>query len=201
MQWSLKVRTTERKKPRKRYLPLWKRTGVYMRLSILAAVFYLGCYKLTTERVTLPQRKADKSDNKSSGGIGKTLKELASCAPLLIIIGIALLLLIGSLLTSTMNTYLYKDYFNNTSVMALYSLSSTVAMILMAPIASKLAGKFGKKEVCSAGMLVTTVIFLALWLIRVQSPMIFIAILFVSNMGMGLMSMLTWAFIGDVIDY
>ncbi len=166
--------------------------------GIFAMVFYLGCYKLTTERVTLPQQKNDK---KSNAGIGKTLKELVSCGPLLVIIGIALLLLIGSLLTSTMNTYLYKDYFNNTSVMALASLTSTVAMLLMAPVASKLAGRFGKKEVCSVGTLISTVIFLALWLLRVQSPMAFIAMLFVSNLGMGLMSMLTWAFIGDVIDY
>lgn len=111
--------------------------------GIFAMVFYLGCYKLTTERVTLPQQKNDK---KSNAGIRKTLKELVSCGPLLVIIGIALLLLIGSLLTSTMNTYLYKDYFNNTSVMALASLTSTVAMLLMAPVASKLAGRFGKRK-------------------------------------------------------
>lgn len=71
----------------------------------------------------------------------------------------------------------------------------------MAPVASKLAGKFGKKEVCSVGLLIATVVYLSLWVLRVKSPMVFIAMLFVSNLGMGLMSMLTWAFMGDVIDY
>lgn len=166
--------------------------------GILAAVFYLSCYKLTTERVAPPQHKNEAKDKVS---IGKTLKELVSCGPLLIIIGIALLLLIGSLLTSTMNTYLFKDYFNNTAVMSLAVLASTVAMILMAPIASKLAGRFGKKEVCSAGMLIATIMYLGLWLMRVASPMVYIIMYFISNIGLGLMSMLTWAFIGDVIDY
>ncbi len=175
-----------------------KVTLVAVIYGILSAVFYLGCYKLTTERV---QIQVQKSDKKEGTGIGTTLKQLVSCGPLLVIIGIALLLLIGSLLTSTMNTYLYKDYFNNTSVMALASLTSTLAMLIMAPVASKLAGKFGKKEVCSVGTLLAAVMFLLLWVLRVKSPMAFIGMIFISNIGMGLMSMLTWAFIGDVIDY
>ncbi len=100
-----------------------------------------------------------------------------------------------------MNTYLYKDYFNNTQIMALASLTSTLSMLLMAPLASKLAGKFGKKEVCSAGVLLSAVIFIALWILRIKSPMVFIVLIFISNIGMGLMSMLTWAFLADVIDY
>ena len=31
--------------------------------------------------------------------------------------------------------------------------------------------------------------------------MVFIVLIFISNIGMGLMSMLTWAFLADVIDY
>lgn len=166
--------------------------------GVLAAVFYLACYKLTTERVQIQAEKV--SENKSVG-IGETLKQLAGCKPLLVIIGIAILLLIGSLLTSTMNTYLYKDYFNNTQIMALASLTSTVSMLLMAPLASRLAGKFGKKEVCSVGVLLAAVIFITLWALRIQSPMVFIVLIFISNIGMGLMSMLTWAFLADVIDY
>lgn len=175
-----------------------KVTLVAVIYGVLSAAFYLGCYKLTTERV---QIQAQKSDKKEGTGLGTTLKQLVSCGPLLVIIGIALLLLIGSLLTSTMNTYLYKDYFNNTSVMALASLTSTLAMLIMAPVASKLAGRFGKKEVCSVGTLLAAAVFLLLWVLRVKSPMVFIGLIFVSNIGMGLMSMLTWAFIGDVIDY
>lgn len=62
--------------------------------GILAAVFYLGCYKLTTERVQIQAEKV--SENKSVG-IGETLKQLAGCKPLIVIIGVAILLLIGSL--------------------------------------------------------------------------------------------------------
>lgn len=166
--------------------------------GVLAAVFYLICYKMTTERV---QIKAEKVSENKSVGLGETLKQLAGCKPLLVVIGVAILLLIGSLLTSTMNIYLYKDYFNNTQIMALASLTSTLSMLLMAPIASKLAGKFGKKEVCSAGVLLSAIIFIALWVLRIKSPVVFIVLIFISNIGMGLMSMLTWAFLADVIDY
>lgn len=69
-----------------------------------------------------------------------------TCRPLLIIIIIALLLLLGSLLGQTMNTYLYKDYFNNTKILSLVSLASMLPMILCAPFATKLSDKFGKKR-------------------------------------------------------
>ena len=64
---------------------------------------------MTSERVVVPTQKAEKGES-----FFKTYAQLFTCRPLLIIICIALLLLFGSLLTQTMNTYLYKDYFNNT---------------------------------------------------------------------------------------
>ena len=165
--------------------------------GIFAAVFYLVCYKMTTERVVVPTKK------KEQGGENffKTYKELFTCRPLLIIIIIALLLLLGSLLGQTMNTYLYKDYFNNTKILSLVSLASMLPMILCAPFATKLSDKFGKKEVCAAGMLVASAVFFILWILKLKNPMIFILMTVITGIGMGLLNMLIWAFIGDVIDY
>lgn len=165
--------------------------------GIFAAVFYLVCYKMTTERVVVPTKK--KEQGKES--FFKTYKELFTCRPLLIIIIIALLLLLGSLLGQTMNTYLYKDYFNNTKILSLVSLASMLPMILCAPFATKLSDKFGKKEVCAAGMLVASAVFFILWILKLKNPMIFILMTVITGIGMGLLNMLIWAFIGDVIDY
>lgn len=164
--------------------------------GILAAAFYLLCYKMTTERVQVPTVEKEKS-----GGFFKTYTLLFTCKPLLVIIGVALLLLVGSLLTQSMNTYLYKDYFNDATMLSLVGVTSILPMLLCAPVATKLSSRFGKKEICSVGMLVSAVIYIVLWILKLQSPYIFIGMVFISSIGLGMFNMLIWAFIGDVIDY
>lgn len=173
-----------------------KFTIVAVIFGICATVFYLGCYALTTERVHI-----EVVDRKSGPSVMVVLKELVTCVPFVVIILIALATLIGSLLTSAMNTYLYKDYFNNTAVMSLASLAGTVSMLLAAPFATKLASKFGKKEVSAVGIGLTAVVYLGLWVARVKNPLVFLGLNFFSGLGLGFFTMLTWAFIGDVIDY
>jgi GPH family glycoside/pentoside/hexuronide:cation symporter len=173
-----------------------KLTMIAIIYGILAAVFYLLCYKMTTERVVVPTKKAEKGEN-----FLKTYAQLLTCRPLLTIIAIALVLLIGSLLTQTMNTYLYKDYFNNTSVLSLVSMASLLPMLLCAPFATKLSAKFGKKEVCTCSMFIASCVFFLLWILKLKNPMVYILMTIISGSGLGMMNMLIWAFIGDVIDH
>lgn len=181
------------------YVVPGKFTTVAIIFGALSAIFYLGCYALTTERVQIPTAKAD--DGKAKISAGETLKNLVTCRPLLAIVAVAVLTLIASLGTSALNTYLYKDYFNNTSVMSLASLAGTLSMILMAPVATILSARIGKKETGCVGIAISATIFFIMWLMHITNPMIFIALNILQGMGMGLNSMVTWAYIGDVIDY
>jgi GPH family glycoside/pentoside/hexuronide:cation symporter len=179
-----------------------KFTSAAIIFGLLSAAFYLGCYFLTTERVQLDNNQTSKNQrNQAKLSVGETLKNLVTCGPLLAIIVVSLLTLIASLGLSALQTYLYKDYFNNTSVMGLASILSTVAMIAMAPLATILSAKFGKKEVGCVGLLISGVIFLICWLMKITNPMLYIAMRTIQSMGLGLNSMVSWAYISDVIDY
>lgn len=173
-----------------------KFTTIAVIFGVCATVIYLICYALTTERVQI-----EVLDKKSGPSVTEVLKDLIKCKPFIIIILIAILTLLGSLLTSAMNSYLYKDYFNNTAVMSLASLTGVLAMLLVAPIATKFGSKYGKKELSSVGTLICSVVYLTLWVMKVKNPYVYLAMNFISGMGLGIFSMLTWAFIGDVIDY
>lgn len=181
------------------YVVPGKFTMVAIIFGICAAVFYLGCYALTVERVQIPTAKSDSGKAKLSAA--ETLKNLVTCRPLLAIVAVAVLTLIASLGTSALNTYLYKDYFNNTDVMALASMAGTLSMILMAPVATILSPRIGKKETGCLGIAISAVVFLIMWLMKITNPMVFIGLYVLQGMGMGLNSMVTWAYIGDVIDY
>lgn len=168
--------------------------------GVLSAAFYLGCYFLTTERIQIDPNKAA-AGQKAKLSIGETLKNLVTCGPLLVIIVVSLLTLISSLGLSALQTYLYKDYFNDTGIMRLATTLNTVAMIAMAPVTTKLSAKFGKKEVGCLGLLISGVMFLLCWMMKITDPMVYIVMRTIQGMGMGLNSMVSWAYIGDVIDY
>lgn len=168
--------------------------------GVLSAGFYLGCYFLTTERIQIDPSKAA-ANQKAKLSIGETLKNLVTCGPLVAIIVVSLLSLVSSLGLSALQTYLYKDYFNDTGIMRLATTLNTVAMIAMAPVTTKLAAKFGKKEVGCLGLLISGVMFLLCWIMKITDPMVYIVMRTIQGMGMGLNSMVSWAYIGDVIDY
>lgn len=170
-------------------------TLVAVIFSVISAGIYLLCYKMTTERVQIPP-----SVDKEKTSALQVIKSVITCRPLLAVIAVAIISLVASFATQAMSIYLYKDYFNNTSIQALYSMISTIVMILMAPVATKLAAKFGRKEVGAAGILISSLSLFLLWILKVRNPMQFIAINTLNGMGLGLNSMLTWAYIGDVID-
>ena len=168
----------------------------------LSAAFYLGCYFLTTERVhDDPAKVAAANTGKTKVSAGDALKNLVTCGPLLVYIVISILILIASLGLSAMQNYLYMDYFNDTGIMRLATTLSTVAMIVMAPVAPFLASKLGKKEVACIGLLISGGMFLLCWIMRITDPMVYIVLRTIQSMGLGLNSMVSWAFISDIIDY
>lgn len=170
--------------------------------GIVSALFYLGCYALTTERVQVdPARMAAAKANQPKLSIADTLKNLVTCGPLLVYIVVSVLTLIASLGLSALQTYLYMDYFNNTDVMRLATTLSTVGMIAMAPVAPFLVSKIGKKEVGCLGLLISGGMFLLCQIMHITDPMLYIVLRTIQSMGLGLNSMVSWAFISDIIDY
>lgn len=74
--------------------------------SILALICYLVCYRMTTERVAV-EREVDTESVSFAATLGAIVKSRA----LLGMIGAAVFLLLSQLLISTMNNYIYPDYF------------------------------------------------------------------------------------------
>lgn len=164
--------------------------------GVLAIVCYLLCYKLCTERVTF-----EKKEEKKSGGTLALIGSLGKNRPLLAVVGASLILLLATMLSQTMNTYLFLDYFRNGKALAWVNLISVGGMLLVAPFASKISRNVGKKEAGSIGVLVAAIIFIVLYFLKIKTIPVYMAYLFAGMLGMGFFTMITWAFITDVIDY
>lgn len=164
--------------------------------GILAFICYFLCYKLTTERVvTAPPKKGEKLDlRKTIVGIGKNKSLLA-------IIGAAIVLLLSMLLFQTMTVYLFMDYFKSAVAMSIAGFLGTACTFLLAPFASKIISRFGKKESASVALLVAAATYFLAFVFKITNPYLFLGFMFVGNMGSGLFNLMIWAFVTDVIDY
>ncbi len=171
------------------------------RMLVLAAIFavcavicHMLCFNLTTERVEVPQ-------NTSKLNVGKMLKSIVTNRSLLGIIAAAILLLLGMLGMQGMMAYMFPYYFNNSAAQTVCSMASSIAiLIIVSPLAGKLAGKFGKKEVSQIACLIGGAIFLLLLFVRTKSAYVYIAFYVAAYACLGFFNSLVWAMITDVID-
>jgi glycoside/pentoside/hexuronide:cation symporter, GPH family len=164
-------------------------------MAVLAMICYTLCYKLTTERVV-----AAKTSEKK-GNIGTSLMGLTKNRPFLALVSASLVLIIAMLLSGSLNTYLYKDYFENTKALSLAGLVMILNVVIVAPAVAPVIKKFGKKESASVSLLFSAVAYFLLYLIPVKNAYVFVVLNFIANLGYTFFNFMLWAFVTDVIDY
>ncbi len=167
--------------------------------GVLAVICYLLCYGLCTERVTFEKKEVVRKEQR--GAPGHLVSSLISNRPLLAIVAAALVLLLATMLSQTMNTYLFLDYFKNAKALVWVNLVSVGGMLLVAPFSAKVAATVGKKESGSAAVLLAGIVYIVLFFLRVRTVPVFMLFLLLGMTAMGFFTMITWAFITDVIDH
>jgi glycoside/pentoside/hexuronide:cation symporter, GPH family len=164
--------------------------------GILALACYMACYKLSTERIVMPERKEGEKAN-----LGKTVKGLVKNKPLVAILAASLLIMMTTMLIGAVNVYLFKDYFQNTAAMAMFGIIQSCAVFVLAPFIKILTSKFGKKEIAAVGTALAAVVYMVLYLFPDLSATAFIGIVSLALLGYGVFNIVVWAFVTDVIDY
>ena len=169
-------------------------SGVF---SVLAILCYLLCYYLVTERVTITKKES--KQNKSS--IAKTLIQVFSNRALLSVILISILTLCATIMSQSISTFLFADYFKNTKALSIYNFLGLPAAIILAAVSGKLVERFGRKELTSSGCILAAVLFFIIYFLKLENVWIYIVLSFIASIGgMYLFNMTIWAMITDVID-
>ena len=168
-------------------------TTVAALCSIGAVVCYLLFYNLCTERVKVEQKTEKFS-------FGKLVNNLIHNKALIGIVVASICQLLVQLTSQTMNTYIYTKVFNNPTAQSLAGVITMVPMVLCAVIIGKLTEKYGKKELAIFGSIFGAVIFFILFVMRTDSPWVFVIMYGISCIGLAIFSLICWAMITDVID-
>ena len=165
--------------------------------SLLSFIFYMLCYKLTTERVKF--EVTNEKEEKVS--IFKNLSIVLKNKALLALIASSITMLLSMFMGQSMNQYLFLDYFKDVSSLSTLSLIGLPIGLIVAAMTVKLSSKYGKKEVSTFGVLIAGIVYLVGYMLKFDNPWYFIIMYAVSQFGLSFCNMLTYANISDVSDY
>mgnify|MGYP001139412845 FL=1 len=162
--------------------------------GVLAIICYLLCFNLIRERVEVPA-------NTQKINVGSMIKSIFTNRSLLGIIAAAILLLLAMLGMQGLAGYVFPNYYGSASAQSMSALAGSVIMLVIcAPFASRLAGKFGKKELSIASCLFGAAIYLVCLVVKPANAMVYVGFYALAYMGLGFFNTVIWAMITDVID-
>ena len=112
---------------------------------------------------------------------------------------------IGMQGAATAVSVVFQIYFKNTEISGIVQLFAMIPIVLFTPLARKMVVKYGKKELSVVGAICSIVGGLCLFIITPNNTgldlIIYILAQLIYSLGLGIYSTVSWAMMGDAIDY
>ena len=173
-------------------------------MGILGFVAFMLMIKFITVRVDENTVKASEGGEKFNvfKAFGKFMKNRPAVGATLAAMGMFL----GMNAATTANTIMFATYFNMASLSGLVQMVGFLPMFIFMPFIAKIVKKYGKKEASVFGTIVSLIgggIMLIFPMIKniSVSLIVYLAALVIYGIGMGVYTCVSWAMMGDAIDY
>ena len=112
---------------------------------------------------------------------------------------------IGMQGATTAVTVIFQSYFKNVQISGIVQLFAMIPIVLFTPLARKMVAKYGKKELATFGSVCSVIAALGLFIITPNNTdldlIVYILCQLVYSLGLGIYSTVSWAMMGDAIDY
>ena len=112
---------------------------------------------------------------------------------------------IGMQGAATAVTVLFQSYFRNIDASGIVQMFAMIPVVVFTPLARKMVTRFGKKELATFGALFSILASVLMFLLPISGDnkgmMFYIICQLVNSLGMGIYSTVSWAMMGDAIDY
>ena len=162
--------------------------------AVLSVTIHMFAFKLTKERVPPPPAEEKHNIFQTIGTLLRNRPYLALCFASMLLIG-------SSLYTQAVYQFLYIDYFKTPKLYSLVTIATYLPTVLLLPVLNQLVLRFGKKRLCTWGLLLSAVANTAALLMHTTNPYIFMVFCFFSGLGGTFLNMQIWALITDVLDH
>lgn len=146
---------------------------------------------LTEERPKFNVLKAFGNFVKNRPAVGATLAAMG--------------MFIGMQGAATAVTVIFQSYFKNVKISGIVQLFAMIPIVVFTPLARKMVAKYGKKELATFGSIVSVAASLLLFIVTPNNTgldlVIYIICQLIYSLGLGIYSTVSWAMMGDAIDY
>ena len=173
-------------------------------MGILGFIAFIFMIKNITVRVDENSVKTNEGGEKINiiKSFGKFMKNRPAVGATVAAMGMFL----GMQSATTANTIMFATYFNQASMSGIVQMIGFLPMVLFLPFIKKLVNKFGKKEASVAGTIVSVVGGLIMLVFptianRSTALVVYLIGLILFGIGMGVYTCVSWAMMGDAIDY
>ena len=106
---------------------------------------------------------------------------------------------------ATAVTVLFQSYFKNIDASGIVQMFAMIPIVIFTPLARKCVVKFGKKELATFGSIFSLAASSLMFVLPMtpdnKGMLIYVVCQLINSLGMGIYSTVSWAMMGDAIDY
>ena len=167
-------------------------------IAALSVLFYLLCHAWTKERVV------SEPAPKQKGQTAQVVKTLLKSRPFMAVSLASMLFLAAQMFGQGYNSYLFHHFFKKPGLTMLPTVFQYLPVAVVMFFATKLGNKFGRREVCSCGVLLAAVFYLVLFLLAlagIANVWLYLAANLMAGIGTAFLFLLVWVLATDAIDY
>ena len=173
-------------------------------MGVIGFICFMLMLKLVTVRVDESMVKTNENTGKINiiSAFGKFMRNRPAVGATLAAMGMFL----GMNAANTASTIMFATYFNMASLSGLVQLIGFVPMMFFIPFIPKLVTKYGKKECATLGTAVSIVGGAMMFIFPViknttTALIVYLISLTIYGFGIGVYNCVSWAMMGDAIDY
>ena len=145
------------------------------------------------------------TEEKPKFNVFKAMKNFLTNRPAVGATLAAMGMFIGMQGAATAVSVVFQIYFKNAAISGVVQLFSMIPIVFFTPLARKMVTKYGKKELAVVGSIASIIGGLGLFIITPDNTaidlIIYVACQLVYSLGLGIYSTVSWAMMGDAIDY
>ena len=112
---------------------------------------------------------------------------------------------IGMQGAATAVSVVFQIYFKNSQISGIVQMFAMIPIVVFTPLARKMVVKFGKKELATVGAICSLLASVLMFALPMtgdnQGMLVYILCQLINSLGMGIYSTVSWAMMGDAIDY
>ena len=173
--------------------------------ALIMGVLGFICFQFMIKNTEIREETDVKLDDSQKFNVIESMGNFLKNRPAVGATLAAMGMFIGMQGAATAVTVLFQSYFKNVQASGIVQMFAMIPIVVFTPLARKMVVKYGKKELATVGALCSLVASVLMFVLPMtpdgKGMLFYIVCQLINSLGMGIYSTVSWAMMGDAIDY